>query len=208
MTTEENLTPLQRRARALERLDQGHQALHESLEGIDPEDAFLGSRWSVWEVLNHLDTENYVAALEQIDTAGKGVLLYMRQEGRGIGLTNKIRAYALQDRGVDTVDANTKLGFPPDLRDYGIGAQILLDLGIRKMALLTNNPKKIVGLESYGLELIRRVPIEIRPNTVNADYLKTKRDRLGHLILQDSALRAGETGEAGGKDAATGAPSL
>ena len=148
------------------------------------------------------------AALEQIDTAGKGVLLYMRQEGRGIGLTNKIRAYALQDRGVDTVDANTKLGFPPDLRDYGIGAQILLDLGIRKMALLTNNPKKIVGLESYGLELIRRVPIEIRPNTVNADYLKTKRDRLGHLILQDSALRAGETGEAGGKDAATGAPSL
>jgi 3,4-dihydroxy 2-butanone 4-phosphate synthase/GTP cyclohydrolase II len=106
----------------------------------------------------------------------------MRQEGRGIGLGNKIRAYQLQDMGKDTVEANEALGFPPDLRDYGIGAQILVDLGIRKIRLLTNNPKKIVGLRGYGLEVVERVPLEVPPNPKNARYLETKRDKLGHLI--------------------------
>jgi 3,4-dihydroxy 2-butanone 4-phosphate synthase/GTP cyclohydrolase II len=123
-------------------------------------------------------------ALEQIETAGNGVLVYMRQEGRGIGLTNKILAYKLQDDGKDTVEANEALGFKPDLRDYGIGAQILLDLGIRKIRLLTNNPKKVIGLKGYGLEIVERVPIEIPANKNNERYLKTKRDKLGHIILQ------------------------
>ena len=122
-------------------------------------------------------------ALEMIEQEGRGVLLYMRQEGRGIGLSNKIMAYELQDNGWDTVEANEELGFKPDLRDYGIGAQILADLGIKKIRLLTNNPKKIVGLKGYNLEIVERVPIEITPNEVNAHYLETKRDKLGHLIL-------------------------
>jgi 3,4-dihydroxy 2-butanone 4-phosphate synthase / GTP cyclohydrolase II len=124
------------------------------------------------------------SALEQIESAGNGVLVYMRQEGRGIGLANKILAYKLQDEGKDTVEANEALGFKPDLRDYGIGAQILLDLGVRKIHLLTNNPKKVIGLKGYGLEIVQRVPIEILPNKNNERYLKTKRDKLGHIILQ------------------------
>ncbi|MFM2152492.1 MAG: hypothetical protein RL199_927 [Pseudomonadota bacterium] len=121
-------------------------------------------------------------ALRQIEQAGKGVLVYLDQEGRGIGLVNKFKAYNLQDQGHDTVAANELLGFKPDLRDYGIGAQILRDLGIRKIRLLTNNPKKIVGLEGYGLEVVERVAIEIPANESNRAYLATKRDRMGHLL--------------------------
>jgi 3,4-dihydroxy 2-butanone 4-phosphate synthase / GTP cyclohydrolase II len=121
-------------------------------------------------------------ALEMIDKAGKGVILYMRQEGRGIGLANKLKAYELQDKGMDTVEANLKLGFKPDLRDYGIGAQILVDLGVRGMRLMTNNPKKIVGLEGYGLKVVERVPIETKPHEKNIVYLKTKKKKLGHIL--------------------------
>lgn len=120
-------------------------------------------------------------ALRMIAQQG-GVFLYMRQEGRGIGLHNKLRAYALQDQGLDTVDANLALGFPPDRRDYGIGMQILVDLGVRKMRLLTNNPAKRAGLEGYGLEVVERVPIQTRPNPFNLHYLETKRRRMGHLL--------------------------
>ncbi len=123
------------------------------------------------------------AAMQMIDQEGCGIVLYMRQEGRGIGLVNKLKAYTLQDDlGMDTVEANIKLGFKPDLRDYGIGAQILRDLGVSKMALLTNNPKKIVGLEGYGIEVVARYPIEIMANAENRGYLQCKRDRMGHLI--------------------------
>jgi 3,4-dihydroxy 2-butanone 4-phosphate synthase/GTP cyclohydrolase II len=121
-------------------------------------------------------------AMEKIKKEGKGVILYMKQEGRGIGLINKLRAYELQDKGLDTVEANIKLGFKPDLRNYGIGAQILVDLGVRKMRLMTNNPKKIVGLEGYGLNVVERVAIEIRPNDRNIVYLKTKKKKLGHML--------------------------
>ncbi|HIE04492.1 MAG TPA: bifunctional 3,4-dihydroxy-2-butanone-4-phosphate synthase/GTP cyclohydrolase II [Candidatus Latescibacteria bacterium] len=121
-------------------------------------------------------------ALCMIEGEGRGVFLYMRQEGRGIGLPNKIKAYKLQEEGYDTVEANRLLGFPPDLRDYGIGAQILADLGVRKIRLITNNPAKRVGLEGYGLEIVERVPIEVPPNPYNMRYLETKRDKLGHLI--------------------------
>ena len=121
-------------------------------------------------------------ALRKIQQANKGVLLYMHQEGRGIGLVNKIRAYKLQDEGLDTVEANKALGFEPDLRDYGIGAQILVDLGLRKIKLLTNNPQKIVGLEGHGLEIAKRIPLEVNPTKSNKVYLRTKKMKLGHYL--------------------------
>jgi 3,4-dihydroxy 2-butanone 4-phosphate synthase/GTP cyclohydrolase II len=121
-------------------------------------------------------------AMDMIRKEGKGVILYMRQEGRGIGLANKLKAYELQDKGLDTVEANIKLGFKPDLRDYGIGAQILVDVGVRKMKLMTNNPKKIIGLEGYGLKVVERVSIESRPHDKNIVYLKTKKKKLGHML--------------------------
>ncbi|NGM81537.1 bifunctional 3,4-dihydroxy-2-butanone-4-phosphate synthase/GTP cyclohydrolase II [Paenibacillus sp. 7124] len=128
----------------------------------------------------------FEAALRQIEAAGKGVLLYMRQEGRGIGLINKLRAYKLQEQGLDTVDANLELGFPADLRDYGIGAQILKDLGVRRIKLMTNNPRKIKGLEGYGLEVVERVPIQMPENEDNTNYLHTKQSKLGHLLNFDN----------------------
>jgi 3,4-dihydroxy 2-butanone 4-phosphate synthase/GTP cyclohydrolase II len=125
-------------------------------------------------------------AMEMIDQEGAGVLLYIRQEGRGIGLVNKIRAYALQDQGLDTVEANERLGFQPDLRNYGIGAQILVDLGVRKMRLLTNNPKKMVGLDGYGLKIVEQMEIETEPNEYNWRYLKCKQLKMGHLLNIDT----------------------
>lgn len=123
-------------------------------------------------------------AFHMIEKVGRGVLLYMRQEGRGIGLSAKLKAYKLQEQGYNTVEANKILGYADDLRDYGIGAQILVDLGIKKIRLMTNNPRKIIGLKGYGLEIVERVPIEIPPNRTNLMYLETKRDELGHLILK------------------------
>jgi 3,4-dihydroxy 2-butanone 4-phosphate synthase/GTP cyclohydrolase II len=121
-------------------------------------------------------------AMEMIDQENAGILLYIRQEGRGIGLVNKIKAYALQDQGLDTVEANERLGFKPDLRNYGIGAQILVDLGVKKMRLLTNNPKKMVGLQGYGLSIVEQMEIETEPNEYNRNYLECKKLKMGHLL--------------------------
>ncbi len=123
--------------------------------------------------------------MRQISVTGRGVVLYMRQEGRGIGLEKKLEAYKLQDEGFDTVDANEKLGYPPDMREYGVGAQILHDLGVRQMRLLTNNPKKLAGLKGYGLEIVEQLPISTEPHEHNRRYLETKRDRMGHLLPPD-----------------------
>jgi 3,4-dihydroxy 2-butanone 4-phosphate synthase/GTP cyclohydrolase II len=121
--------------------------------------------------------------MEMIEKEGKGVVLYiLNQEGRGIGLTNKIRAYAIQDQGADTVEANRELGFKPDQRDYGIGAQILVALGVKKIRLMTNNPRKFIGLAGYGLEIVARVPVEVPPNQTNLRYLKTKKEKMGHIL--------------------------
>ena len=129
--------------------------------------------------------EQLHAAMAMVEQEGRGVIIYMRQEGRGIGFLNKMKAYALQDEGKDTVEANEALGFKPDLRDYGVGAQIIRDLGIRKMRLMTNNPKKIIGLEGYGLIVSERVSIEIKPTGRNVRYLKTKQKKLGHILSFD-----------------------
>ncbi len=130
--------------------------------------------------------EQLHAAMKMIEQAGTGILLYIHQEGRGIGLLNKMKAYALQDQGHDTVEANELLGFKPDLRNYGIGAQILVHLGVSKMHLITNNPKKIVGLEGYGLTVLDQIPIEMEPNEYNRRYLKCKKLKMGHLLKLDA----------------------
>ncbi len=165
-----------------------HEHLALVMGEIKPEDEVLvrvHSACFTGDVLGSLRCDcgdQLQSALKKIIAEKKGVLVYMNQEGRGIGLTNKLKAYQLQDQGYDTVEANEKLGFKADLRDYGIGAQILVDLGVKKIRLMTNNPKKIIGLEGYNLEVIEQVPIEIEPHENNIEYLKTKRDKMGHLL--------------------------
>jgi len=166
--------------------DKEHVALVKG--DIDPDEAVLvrvHSECLTGDVFNSLRCDcgdQLHTAMEMIEKEGKGVIVYMRQEGRGIGLLNKLKAYHLQDHGRDTVEANIELGFKPDLRNYGIGAQILVALGVRKMRLMTNNPKKIIGLDGYGLEVVDRVPIEIPPTAENKRYLKTKKEKMGHIL--------------------------
>jgi 3,4-dihydroxy 2-butanone 4-phosphate synthase/GTP cyclohydrolase II len=143
--------------------------------------------------------EQLEAALDRIEEEGMGVLLYMAQEGRGIGLLNKLRAYELQERGMDTVEANVELGFAPDMRDYGIGAQILVDLGLTSIRIMTNNPRKLVGLEGYGLTITERVPLEVRPTHANVGYLRAKKEKLGH-ILHHQGLQYGTDNRKDGGD--------
>jgi 3,4-dihydroxy 2-butanone 4-phosphate synthase/GTP cyclohydrolase II len=165
--------------------DREHVALVKGeIEGVDDILVRMHSECLTGDVFGSLRCdcgEQLAAAMERIEAEGRGAIVYLRQEGRGVGLGNKLRAYELQDEGQDTVEANLTLGFKPDLRDYGIGAQILVDLGLGKIRLLTNNPKKIVGLEGYGLEITGREPIRTHPTEHNAGYLETKRRKLGHL---------------------------
>ena len=161
---------------------------------IDPEDTVLvrvHSQCLTGDVFGsrRCDCEEQLhTAMAMVDKEGKGVIVYMRQEGRGIGLVNKLRAYCLQDEGKDTVEANEALGFKADMRDYGIGAQILVDLGLHKIRLMTNNPRKIIGLEGYGIEVVERVPIETKPHQENIEYLKAKAKKMGHLL----SIKSGE----------------
>jgi 3,4-dihydroxy 2-butanone 4-phosphate synthase/GTP cyclohydrolase II len=165
-----------------------HEHLALVMGDIKPQDSVLvrvHSACLTGDVLGSLRCDcgdQLQASLRMISAEKKGVLIYMNQEGRGIGLTNKLKAYELQDKGYDTVEANEKLGFKADLRDYGIGAQILVDLGVKRLRLMTNNPKKIVGLKGYDLEVVERVGIEIEPQENNIKYLKTKRDKMGHIL--------------------------
>ena len=155
---------------------------------IDPESALLvrvHSECMTGDIFGSLRCdcgEQLHKAMSMIDKEGSGVILYLRQEGRGIGLVNKLKAYELQRKGCDTVEANLELGFDADMRDYGIGAQMLVDLGVRKMRLMTNNPTKMVGLEGYGLSIVEQVPIEIEPNKHNKGYLKCKQLKMGHML--------------------------
>jgi 3,4-dihydroxy 2-butanone 4-phosphate synthase/GTP cyclohydrolase II len=179
-----------------------HVALVQGSSGGDPRLVRVHSQCLTGDVFGSQRCdcgEQLEAALQRIDEEGAGAFLYMRQEGRGIGLANKLRAYELQDLGLDTVDANLKLGFAPDLRDYGVAAQILRDLGYAKVRLLTNNPRKIEALREYGVQVVAREPLEIVPNAANARYLATKRERLGHLLERTATSGVPHVGRGNGK---------